>query len=81
MARAPKGPKGPTKVSVPSRPSFVLGSRPPDMYAPRVAPRPQGNIMSAPPRIKPALGVTQYGKSQSPAQGPGFGLTGLTGET
>ena len=72
--------KGPTKVSGSSRPSFVMGSRPPDLYAPRVAPRPQGNILQ-PPRIKPAVGQRQYGKNTGTSTGPGFGNTGLTDES
>lgn len=77
--------KGPTKVSGgSSRPSFVLGSRPPDLYAPRVAQRPQGNILKQPPRIQPTQ-TRQYGKqaTQSPAQAGGsyIGNTGLTDES
>lgn len=55
--------KGSTKVTVPSRPSFVMGSRPPDLYAPRIAPRPQGNILK-PPRITPLSGQRKYAKDQ-----------------
>lgn len=74
--------KGPTKVSTGSRPSFVMGSRPPDLYAPRVAPRPQGNILKQPPRIQPAgASQRQYGKAAQPPSGPGFGNTGLTNES
>lgn len=68
--------KGPSKVPSAGRPSFVMGSRPPDMYAPRVAPRQQGDILKQPPRIQPQSGQRQYGKSQQ-----GFGNTGLTGES
>lgn len=77
--------KGPTKVSSPGRPSFVMGSRPPDLYAPRVAPRPQGNILKQPPNIAPGAASTrQYGKgAQAPAQAGGsyIGNTGLTDES
>lgn len=70
------------KVSAPSRPSFVLGSRPSTLYAPRTQPRPKGDITAAPPRIKAAPGTSSrnYGKP-SAQTGPGFGLTGLTGES
>jgi len=61
------GPK--TVGTPPARPSFVLGSRPPDLRA---------------PRIKPLSGQTQYGKSQGlgprpfNASGAGYGDTGQT---
>lgn len=61
------GPK--TVGTPPARPSFVLGSRPPDLRA---------------PRIKPMTGQTQYGKTSgiSPrsfnAGGAGFGNTAQT---
>jgi len=61
----------------PSRASFVLGSRPQTL---RAAP---------PPRIKPALGMTQYGKTaggglggpgnMSNPAGASFGDTGQNG--
>jgi hypothetical protein len=63
---------GNVRVSAPSHASFVLGSRPPALRN---------------PRIKPAVGVTQYGKqlaSQSGVpnvSGAGFGDTGQTGES
>lgn len=77
--------KGPSKVSTNSRPSFVLGSRPPDLRAPRFASNPEANITQAPPRIKPigpggGPATRQYGKT-SPIAGPGFGNTGLTSES
>lgn len=76
---------GPTKVSSSGRPSFVMGSRPPDLYAPRVAQRPQGNILKQPPKISPnAASTRQYGKaSAQPAQAGGsfIGNTGLTNES
>jgi hypothetical protein len=40
-----------------------MGSRPPDLYAPRIAPRPQGNILK-PPRITPLSGQRKYAKDQ-----------------
>ena len=65
--------KGPKSVRVPpQRASFVLGSRPPALRS---------------PRIKPAIGVSQYSKqlqSQSGVPsiaGTGFGNTGNTGES
>lgn len=73
--KATAGPK--TVKKPPMRPSFVLGSRPQTM---RAAPA---------PRIKPMVGVTQYGK-QSPGGGlggpgvadnPGGAAFGDTGET
>lgn len=72
--------KGPTKVSSPGRPSFVMGSRPPDLYAPRVAPRPQGDILKQPPRIQPQTQQRQYGKA-NPNTTFGFGNTGMTNES
>ena len=63
---------GISKSSAPSHTPFVLGSRPPALRS---------------PRIKPAIGVTQYAKqlnsgSGVPSQaGVGFGDTGKTGES
>lgn len=65
--------KGPrTAGSAPQHASFVLGSRPPALRN---------------PRIKPAIGVTQYGKQLNAGSGipnvsgVGFGNTAETGES
>lgn len=64
--------KGSTKVRVPpQRASFVLGSRPPALRS---------------PRIKPAIGVSQYGKQLTsntgiPQIGGTAGDTGRSGES
>ncbi len=71
------GVKIPRTVTTPRRPSFALGTRPPDLYAPRMGSRPSGDI-SKPPRITPMPGQRAYGKQ---SQQPGFGDTGLTGES
>ncbi len=71
------GVKLPRTVTTPRRPSFVLGSRPPDMYSPRIGSRPSGDI-TKPPRIAPLNGQRAYGKQQP---GGNFGDTGLTGES
>lgn len=70
--RAPK--QGPKAVTTPpQRPSFVLGSRPSTLYAPKGTPRASGDITHAPPRItQNSPGQRQYGK-QFPAP---FGSTG-----
>lgn len=74
---------GSTRVSTPTRASFVLGSRPPDLRAPRFASNPQANITKAPPRITPLPSGSKtrnYAKNTA-SSGPGFGDTGLTNES
>lgn len=74
---------GITKVPSRSRPSFVYGSRPPDLYAPRLAERPQGNIIKNPPRITagPTGASTRNYAKTPPSAAVGFGDTGLTSES
>lgn len=59
---------GPKSVPMSTKPSWVLGSRPPGLRA---------------PRIKPVNGQTMYGKSAGPRQanlaGSSFGDTGDEG--
>lgn len=74
---------GSTKVPTSSRPSFVMGSRPSNLYAPRSAPRAQGNILKQPPSIVPQTQQRNYGKADPSANttSQGFGNTGLSGES
>lgn len=79
MARS----RGPSKVSTPKRPSFVLGSRPPSLFSPHMASLPKGDITHAPPRITagPTGSSTRNYAKTSAKPGVGFGNTGLTSET
>jgi hypothetical protein len=59
--------RGPRQSSAPSFTRFALGTRPPALRS---------------PRIKPAIGVTQYAKQLGvPSAVSGPGDTGKTGET
>lgn len=63
--------KGPSSVSAPpQRPSFVLGSRPSSLYAPKSQPREDADISKAPRIVQNSPSQRQYGKSP-------FGTTGL----
>lgn len=64
MATVKSAKKGPRTVPQQSPREFVLGSRPPDVYS---------------PRIKPLEGQTQYGKQTMGPRQPSFNLgTGTT---
>lgn len=71
---------GKTTVAV-SRPQFVLGSRPPSLFNPRMGAKPSADISAKPPRIEPMTGQRNYGKKPGAVSGIGFGNTGLTGES
>lgn len=71
---------GKTTVAVP-RAQFVLGSRPPSLFQPRMGPKPNADIGAKPPRIEPVAGQRNYGKKPGAASGIGFGSTGLNGES
>lgn len=80
MAKGSRVRGGKTTVSVP-RAQFVLGSRPPSLFNPRMGAKPSADISAKPPRIEPLLGQRQYGKKAHASEGVGFGTTGLTGES
>lgn len=74
MATVRVSKKGPKSVSAPpGRPSYVLGSRPSSLYAPKFGKREDGDITHAPPRIvQNKASQRDYGK-KNPAP---FGDTG-----
>lgn len=74
MATVRVSKKGPKAVPAPpSRPSYVLGSRPSSLYAPKSAPRADGDITRPPRIVQNSASQRDYSKKPPKAT---FGDTG-----